>query len=137
MVRKYAVELKWGIIFFAITLLWMLIEKLSGLHSTYIDQHPIYTNLFAIPAIIIYVFIISVIFAALSPLGQYITHLYLSPEYFENVIRFSVETGKMTQEQAEGYFNLQSYIWQSVGSAIILGVITSAIVSLFLKKKAD
>ena len=33
----------------------MLLEKLSGLHSTYIDYHMYLTNLFAIPAIVMMV----------------------------------------------------------------------------------
>lgn len=161
MLKKYAIELKWGIIFFAVTILWMVIEKVSGLHDELISEHSTYTNLFAIPAIIIYVLaikekrerslngkmtwlqglitgtIISAIVAALSPIGQIITHLYLSPEYFQNAIDFAVESDKMTQEAADGYFNLRSYIWQSVGGAMVMGVITSAIVALILQKKPD
>ncbi|QNL22875.1 DUF4199 domain-containing protein [Hyphobacterium sp. CCMP332] len=161
MLKKYAIELKWGIIFFAVTILWMVLEKVSGLHGDLISEHPIYTNLFAIPAIIIYVLalkekrdrslngkmtwveglitgtIISGIVAALSPLAQLIIHLYLSPEYFENAINYAIENGKMSEEDAEGYFNLRSYIWQSVGGAMVMGVITSAIVAAFLKKKSD
>jgi hypothetical protein len=45
------IEIKWAIIFSVMTLLWMLLEKLAGLHSTYIDYHLYLTNLFAIPAI--------------------------------------------------------------------------------------
>ncbi len=161
MLKKYAIELKWGIIFFAVTLLWMVIEKVSGLHSVHIDQHAKYTNLFAIPAIIMYVLaikekrdkalgghmtwvegmisgvIISAVVAALSPLGQIITHLYLSPEYFQNAINYAVENGIQSERQAKGYFNLQSYVWQSAGGAMVMGVITSAVVAFFLKKKSD
>ena len=81
--------------------------------------------------------IIGIIVAALSPVGQILVHEFLSPEYFENAINYSVEHGGITEEEARNYFNLKSYIWQSVGSAIVLGAITGAIVSIFLKKKAD
>jgi hypothetical protein len=48
---KYKVEIKWGVIFFLMTLVWMFLEKIAGLHDQYIDKHPVYTNLIAIPAI--------------------------------------------------------------------------------------
>lgn len=52
--NKIKIEIKWAIIFMIMVLLWMLSEKLSGLHSIYIEYHPIYTNLIAIPSFIIY-----------------------------------------------------------------------------------
>ncbi|WP_430817917.1 DUF4199 domain-containing protein [Carboxylicivirga sp. RSCT41] len=155
--KKIAIELKWGIIFFAIILLWTVFEKSIGLHDERIDKHYILTNFFAIPAIIVYVLalldkrkwlggtmtwsqgflsglVIAVIVSLLSPIGQYLTHAYLSPEYFPNVIALSVEQGKLTQEQAEAYFNLNSYIKQSMIGAIMMGAITSAIVAIFTRK---
>ncbi len=157
MLRTYAIELKWGLIFFAITLLWMILEKIGGLHSSNIGYHQILTIFFTIPAILIYILalrekrqsttsgftweeglksgaIVTLIVAALSPLGQLITHLYLSPEYFENVIDYTVENGKMTEEEAKNYFNLKSYIWQSAVGAVLMGLLTSAIVAIFTKR---
>ena len=49
------IEMKWAIIFSVIGLLWMLLEKLIGLHSTHIDKHMYLTNLYAVPAIIVIV----------------------------------------------------------------------------------
>ncbi len=37
--KKISTEIKWALIFVAMSLLWMLLEKLSGLHSTHIDKH--------------------------------------------------------------------------------------------------
>lgn len=37
MFGKYKIEIKWAVIFIAMSLLWMVLEKLTGLHSTYID----------------------------------------------------------------------------------------------------
>lgn len=156
--KKIAIELKWGIIFFAIILLWTVFEKSIGLHDERIDKHYILTNFFAIPAIIIYVLalldkrkwlggtmtwaqgflsglVIAVIVSLLSPIGQVLTHQYLSPEYFPNVIALSVEQGKLTQEQAEAYFNLNNYIKQAMIGAVMMGAITSALVAIFIRKK--
>ncbi|MCH5600460.1 hypothetical protein [Niabella ginsengisoli] len=45
------IEAKWALIFSVMVLVWMLLEKWSGLHDKYIDYHLYLTNLFAIPAI--------------------------------------------------------------------------------------
>ncbi len=157
--KKYGTEIRWGVIFSISIMVWMVFEKAMGWHSNHIDKHPIYTNLFAIVAILIFVMalkdkrdniyggkmtwkqgfvsgiLISIVVAILSPLTQYITSTYISPEYFPNVIKFAVDSGKMTQEAAEGYFNLKSYMLQSAFGALTMGVVTSALVALFLKKQ--
>ena len=157
--KKFAIEIKWGIIFTLVTLIWVFIEKSLGWHDENIADHPIYTNLFAIVAIVVYVFalldkrnnffngkmtwsqgfisgiVVSVVVAILSPLAQYITHELISPEYFENVITYSVDNGALSRSAAEEYFNLSSYIIQSFFFSLVMGVVTSAIVALFVRKK--
>jgi hypothetical protein len=156
---KYKIEIKWAFIFIGMMLLWMLLERLTGLHDQYIDKHMIYTNFVAIPSIIIYVFalldkrknfyngkmnylqafisglVITFVVTIFTPLSQYITSTFITPEYFTNAINHSVEMGMMTQEAAEAYFNLNSYIKQSVIGAPIMGILTSAIVAIFVRKK--
>ncbi len=157
--KKYAIEIKWGLIFVGMQLLWMLMERLTGLHAEHIDKHAIFTNFVAIPAILIYVFalldkrkndyngkmtykqgfisglIITLVVTILSPLTQTITSLYIVPEYFTNVINYTVEQSKMTREAAENYFNLKSYILQVLIATPIMGIVTTAIVSLFTRRK--
>ncbi len=158
--KNIKIELKWGIIFALAGLLWMLLERLAGLHDAHIDLHPYLTNLFVLPAIAIYVFalrdkrkndyggsmsykqgfitglVISLIVTVLSPLTQFITATIITPDYFNNVIAYSVSTGLMEQDAAEAYFNLNNYIIQSLIAAPIMGIITSAIVALFVKTKS-
>lgn len=158
--KKIRLEIKWALIFVVTSLLWMLLEKLVGLHSTHIDKHMYLTNLFAIPAIIVYVLalidkkkkdyngqmtykqgfisglIITVIVALFAPLTQWVISTIITPEYFPNVIAYSVETGyHKSLEEAEAYFNLKNYITQSVIGAIVMGVITAAVVAIFVKTK--
>ncbi|MGB5316857.1 MAG: DUF4199 domain-containing protein, partial [Robiginitalea sp.] len=136
--EKIKIELKWAMIFIGMTLLWMVLEKMVGLHSTHIDMHMYLTNLYAIPAILIYVLalkdkkkqyykgemtykqgflsglIITVIVTLFAPLTQWIISTIITPEYFPNVIAHSVETGYHSSlEEAEAYFNLNSYILQA------------------------
>ncbi len=53
--KKYSIEIKWTIVFVLMTLLWMVGEKLTGLHDENIEHHLVYTNFYAIPAIAVYV----------------------------------------------------------------------------------
>jgi hypothetical protein len=160
--KNLKIEIKWAIIFSVIGLLWMLLEKLVGLHSTHIDKHMYLTNLFAIPAIIVMVLalkdkkkdfyagqmnykqglisgtILSVFIALLSPLTQWITSTIITPEYFPNVIAYSVETGYYKSiEEAEAYFNLKNYIVQSTIGALLMGIITTAIAMIFIRSKKE
>ncbi len=157
--NKYKIEIKWAFIFMAMMLIWMYIEKLVGLHDIHIDKHYIYTNLVAVFAIIVYVFalldkrknyyqgkmtykqgfisglIISLIVTVFSPLTQYVTSEIISTDYFSNMINYAVSEGKMTQTEAENYFNLKSYLIQVIIATPIMGIITTAIVAIFTKKK--
>lgn len=157
--KNIKIEIKWAIIFAIMSLLWMVLEKAVGLHDAHIDKHVIYTNFIAIPAIAVYVFglldkrknfyhgkmtylqgfisglIITAFVTVLSPLTQYITSTFITPDYFQNAIAYRVSSGKTTQEAAEAYFNLESYIIQGLIGAPIMGLLTTAIVSIFTQKK--
>ncbi len=158
--KKYAIELKWGVLFTIMSLLWMMLEKGLGWHDELIGKHHIYTNFVAIPAIAFYIIalidkrqnyydglmtykqgflsglIISLVVMVLSPLTQVITSLYITPNYFENVIHHVVANNQMTLEEAENYFNLSNYILQSAMFAPLMGIITTALVAIFVKRKA-
>jgi hypothetical protein len=158
--KNIKIEIKWAIIFSVVSLLWMLLEKLCGLHGKHIDYHMFLTNLFAIPAIIMMVMalkdkkknfyngqmtyiqglisgtIVSVIIAILSPLTQWISSSVISPEYFPNIIKRSVELGYYkTTEDATAEFNYANYAVYSFFGALMMGILTTAIVMLFLKNK--
>lgn len=137
----------------------MILEKSLGWHDALLEKHATYTLFYAPIAIAIYVFalldkkrnfyqgrmnylqgfisglIITLVVVILTPLSQYISHEYISPEYFPNIIKLSVELGQMTQEEAEGHFTLMNYIHQSLIFAAFMGVITSAVVAIFTRSK--
>lgn len=154
------VEIKYALVFSIVGLLWMVLEKFFGLHSTYIDFHMYLTNLFAIPAIYIMVsalkdkkqkfyngkitykqgllsgVLLSLFIAILSPLTQYITTYIITPEYFSNVIKRSVELGYYkTTADAQANFNYKNYAMQGAIGAFIMGVITTAIAMIFIRTK--
>lgn len=158
--KKYRIELIWGILFILIGLLWMIFEKAMGWHDEHIDKHATYSLFIAPIAIAVYVFalldkkknfyggkmtfvqgfvsglIITAIVVLLNPLSQYITSTYITPDFFSNVIAYSVSTGQMDQQAAEAYFNLKNYLMQSVIGAAVMGLITSAVVAFFVRSRA-
>jgi hypothetical protein len=152
------IEIKWGLIFSLVALLWVVLEYAVGLHGRYISWHPYLTNLFVIPAFIMMFLAIrekqrvlggsitfkeaflcglgvSVIVAILAPAIQYIFHRFINPSFFENAVNYAVGSGKATPEQANAYFNLQSYMLQSSLGALVAGVITSLIIAAILRSK--
>jgi len=158
MTKKYKIEIKWGIIFTAVLLVWMVFEKMMGWHSSSIEDHAVYTNFFALPAIVMYVaalldkrktdysgkmtwkqgffagLIVTLVVVILSPLAQWVIHTLISPEYFPNIIDYSVSSGAMQRNEAESYFSLTSYMIQGVIGAFAMGIITSAVVAVFTRK---
>lgn len=157
---QYRAELKWGIIFTAMGLTWMALERLLGLHDEHIEMHAWATNLILIPAVLVYVLAlrekkrtdyggvmtykqgflagvgITIVVTILAPFSQLMTSLVITPHYFENMIAYSVSHGMATQAAAEEYFNLTSYLIQSTLFAPVAGVVTSAIVAFFVRSKA-
>lgn len=159
--KNIKIEIKWAFLFVVMTLTWMLMERLTGLDSEHIDKHGTYTNFIAIPAIALYAFalldkrknfyngvmtykqglvsglIITFFVTIMSPLSQIITSLVINPDYFANVIEYSVNAGKMTQDEAESFFNLKSYIIQGLVGAPVMGLLTSVIVAIFTQRKGS
>ncbi len=158
--KNIRIEIKWAILFSIMTLLWMILEKLCGLHGKYIDYHLYLTNLFAIPAIwfmvlalkdkkknfyagqmsykqgLISGIILSAFIALLSPLTQWVISFVITPEYFPNVIKRSVEIGYYkTTAEAEANFNYKNYAINSTIFAFVFGVVTTAIVMIFIRTK--
>ncbi len=158
--KNIKIEIKWAVIFIVVQLLWMFLEKLAGLHGSHIDKHALFTNFFAVPAILIYIFalldkrrkdyggamswrqgfftglIITAIVTLVSPVTQWIISTVITPDYFANMIEHVVETGKMTRENAESYFSLRHYILTGLAGTLVMGVVTSAVIAIFTRKKA-
>ena len=82
--------------------------------------------------------IISIIVTLFAPLTQWIISTIITPEYFPNVIEYSVKTGyHKTIQEAEDYFNLKNYMQQSVIASIIMGIVITLVVALFARTKGN
>ena len=150
-------ELKWGVIFSVMTVLWIALEKLTGLHDQRIHLHPYLTNLIAIPAIWIYVLairekrqqlggqisfkqilafglLVSVVVAVLSPLAQWICFTFITPNFFQNAIQAGVAQGQKL-EDLQAFFNASSYRVQGVIGALMIGALTTIILGAIMRSK--
>jgi len=162
MIKYRTTEIKWAIIYSLTILLWMLLERLLGLHSTYLNWQQYLTNLFYIPVILIYCmalkekkrrdfkgsmtylrglgtgFFLTIWVTLLAPFCQTITSLVITPHYFQNVIDYTVEHGLFpSQEVAARQFNFQNYVVQSTQWSLYIGLVLSLVLPLFyLRKKS-
>jgi len=158
---KYQTELKWGLIFVVMTLLWMLGERLTGLHGEHIARHATWTNLIAVPAVLIYYLVMkekrdrvlggrmswwegfrvgllmTAVVVVLTPVAQWLTHTVISPDYFANAIDYGVANELTTREDAEAFFTMKTYVGMAVIGALLMGVLTSAIVALFARRSGE
>lgn len=158
--KKFSIEFKWAIIFGCAALIWMFAEKMAGLHDEHIGKQLILTNLFAIVAVVIFVFalkdkknnyyngnmdwqrgflcgvVISILYACLNPIVQYITYQFISPEYFRNMIDYRVSQKYQSLADAQNYFNLKNFLYKDAMPGLSMGVVTSSVVALFVKTKS-
>lgn len=151
---RFKSEIKWGIILFIVTLLWVIFEKLMGWHGERISQHASYSIIYDFVFLLVYAIAfreeyrkrpgtslkwsqgfkfgvgITIIITGLSPITQTIIHKVISPEFFPNIIKLAVENDILTQTVAEERFNLSSYILQNILGTFILGLFCAAILAL-------
>jgi uncharacterized protein DUF4199 len=159
--KKFSIEIRWGIQFSLISIVWMILEKIVGLHDAYVGMQLIYTNLFGLVAIAIYFLelrdkkkhyyngqmdwrqgfvsgvVLTVVITLLCPMVNGLIYTYVTPQFFDRMIAHRVSKGLQTQAQAQAYFNLMSYTVMGVFDALSKGIITAALVALFVKTKKN
>ncbi len=158
--KNFAIEIKWAINYSIAFMLWMIFEKSIGLHDVSIGKQMIYTNIFALVALVIYLFAfkdkkknafnnsitfregfmfgvyLSGFIALFAIVTQYITYTFITPNYFDTMIAQVVKYKKQTLEQAQAFFNYKSYLFQSIFGSLSIGIVTGAIIANFIKTKA-
>ncbi|MEH6408331.1 MAG: DUF4199 domain-containing protein [Leeuwenhoekiella sp.] len=151
-------ELKWAVIFVLAGLLWVYFERLVGWHGKNIQDQALYTNLYALVAVAIYVLalydkrnnfyggimtwkqgfmsglVLTLFVTLFTPISQYIISFYITPDYFNNAIEYAVQSGHSTRHEAKSFFNFENYLLYSTLGALVMGTITSAAVALFIRK---
>lgn len=156
--KKFATEIKWGIRYAFLWIFWLFIEKRFGYYEAKISDHALYSMLFIFVTIFVYYVAIkekkkdffkdnmswkqgvttgiflTIVITVLTPVCQIIFHKAIAPEFFPNMIEYSISKGN-SRETATAYFNLSSYIIQSIFATLSFGVVLSAVVALFLQTK--
>lgn len=161
--KKFSIEIKWTFRFILLVLAWAIGEKYIGLHDQHIDKYIVYTNLFALPAFLFfflalkekkkYIYnnqmtwtqgfvsgiVLSFFIALLLPFAQLVIYKSITPHFFETAIAYKTESPllkyHMTMEAAKSYFNLKSFIIDSIFTELSMGTIAGALVSLILRNK--
>ena len=152
--KKFAIEIKWGIRYTFCYLAWAIFEKIMGVFGENMSYYMLSSVLFYLFASIIYTVALkekkanyfnnnmdwkqgtatglymTIVISLLMPLTQASIHQVIAPEFFENMI--SVSKDKVA---AASYFNLKSYIMQTVFFTLSIGMVISAIVSYFIQTK--
>ncbi|MBP6557954.1 MAG: DUF4199 domain-containing protein [Flavobacterium sp.] len=161
--KNYSIEIKWTLRFILLVLAWAIGEKFIGLHDQHIDQYIIYTNLFALPAFLFFYLalrekkkyffnhqmtwtqgfisgvILSFFIALLMPFAQLVIYKSITPHFFETAIEYKTTSPllkyHMTLDAAKHYFNLRSFIIESIYTVLSMGTTAGAIVALIIRTK--
>ena len=161
----FKIALKYGVLIVVFIFIWVSLEYFVGLHTDYIQYHPIATLLsLIIPLVLLYYamresqkkfegnfnyiesfktgVIVTFVVAILSPLTQWLFHAVVFPGYFDSM-RAYTEAHALAQgidpvvarEEAVGEFNMASYLMRTFLGALVAGVVMSAILALFVRDK--
>jgi hypothetical protein len=79
--------------------------------------------------------ILSFIISLLNPLAQLVIYKSITPDFFDTIIAYKVKNGYLSIENAKVYFNLKTYMIESTFIGLSKGIITGAIVSVFIRNK--
>lgn len=151
-------EIKFAFVYCVVSLSWLLLEFLVGLHTKYIEYHPLVTMFALVPSVLIYRkallskkellggtimlqqaiksgMLLTIFIALLSPLALVIFHYLINPHFFADMIKYSVDNKKATLEQATDYFNFNSYLQMTISGGIFIGILITVISALIVRNK--
>ena len=158
--KKFSIEFKWALITILIFLAWMTLEKELGFHDEKIKWEPLFNILYVLPLFLLYflalldkktnyykgnmnwkqgiiaAIVISFIMVLFSPISQFILHEFISQNFLNNTIKYTVAPKKLSLEGAKEYTTLSSSIWKNISDSLSFGVVIGAIVAYILKSKA-
>ena len=154
---KYRIELKYGVLISLLLLLWLSLEFMVGLQDTYIAYHAYVAMLFLIMPVLVTrhalherldeagklsfkqaftsAMIITLITTVLAAPVQLIFHYVINPDFFDTMIQYAVVHYRQTPTEAARYFNLSSYVMQSVTGTLVVGTVVSLLLAYFVSDK--
>ncbi|MCC5916186.1 MAG: DUF4199 domain-containing protein [Cryomorphaceae bacterium] len=159
--KNRGIELKWALIFIAMTMLWAALENALGFYDSRIEKYKLFSAFISFPSVLIYYFgilekrkkffnnemsfkqgfragvFMTLFIAVLSPVAQYFVSSYIGSQFFENAIAYEVQSGNMTISEAHDFYNLESFMWHSGVGAAFLGLFTSLVVAHLTKRPSS
>lgn len=157
----WKIEFKWALIFSILSIMWMVLEKILGLHNEYLLYQPYFTSLSLIPLCVIFVlalkernvkdfegevsfrnafislFKLSFLITILSPIFYFFIFKYITPNYVKNLIFLSVEKGSYSSSvEAKASINTQMLLVINALKTFGFGLGLSFLISFFVSKKA-
>lgn len=157
--KNCQIELKWAGVFFLMYLVWMLLERLCGLHGRHIQYQQLVSTFILIPSLLIYALalsekkrktfrgmitfkqafksgmVLTLFIVLLSPVSQLITMGLISPDYFKNMRDFAVAHRGMLPEEAQSSLNIGAFIIQSLVGGLVTGALFSALAAMVIRTK--
>ena len=162
---NFRIEIRYAVLATLLMLLWLSLEFMIGLHDRYIQFHPYITMFSLIIPFVctrlairdkrdflngkitftqafVTGFFIAFFAAVLSIPSQVIFHRLINPDFFDNMIDYAAKRAEnlnmdvvQARQDAEMYFNLTSYIIQSVLGTLVFGTIIALIMAWRMQTK--
>lgn len=159
--RKYFTkyEFRWAFIILMFSLLWTAFEFEMGWHGSNFEHHRIYTFLFIIPFSLCFWFFLldkrgnrfkkrfrfkhafnsgmalSILVALFTIPAQLLIHYFVTPKYFNEAQNYMVESGEMSQDQAQEFFTLSNFVILFPILYLLLGTFLSILFANILQQK--
>lgn len=137
---------------------WVVLEFITGLHTSNIEMHGAVTWFAFLPVILVYFWhykylnkkvpnqltfkqaffsgmIVTAIAIPLSQIGFAIFYYLINPNFFSAFKNYSVQTKIMDAGEADKYFTMSSYLIQIAMGMLLIGIVLSLILSLIYKSK--
>ena len=151
------IEFRYAVLTSLVVLLWLITEYAVGLQDTYIFFHPYVSIVVAIVIPLITYrlafiekleqkfgkltfgqvflsgFLITIFTCILAVPVQLGFHKLINPDFFETMILYTSRHSKQTLEQAAMFFNLRSYIAESVLTTFLIGNMVSLILAFRMR----
>jgi hypothetical protein len=151
------IEFRYAVLTTLVVLLWLVIEYAIGLQDNYVAFHPYVSMLMMIliPSVTYrlainekldknfdklsfrQVFVSGVLITVFSCLlavpVQLGFHKLINPGFFETMILYTSQHTGVTVEQAAEYFNLKTYMAESILFTFVIGIIISVVLAFRMR----
>ena len=162
----FKIALKYGVYIVLFSFIWLCLEYWAGLHTDYVDYHPLATLLsLVVPLILLYYAMreaksieddeftygdafkvglyVTLVVAVLNPLFQWLFQQVVFPDYLEtmqaNAEALELAQGidvEVAQRVAAEEYELNSFLLRAFLGALVAGIVMSALLAIYVRDKA-